>query len=74
MEAVKISPKFQVAISILSISVLTEQYNTYNVQLTDVWAMRGSTAVFNCVINPYFVKDYITVVGWTHGTTSVRSG
>ena len=56
------------------VSVLVEDYVTYNLQLSDVWSVRGSTAVFKCSINPYFVKDYIHVVGWSKGTKSILAG
>ncbi|XP_062570430.1 cell adhesion molecule DSCAM-like isoform X2 [Saccostrea cucullata] len=55
-------------------AVLVEDYLTYNLQLSDVWSVRGSTAVFKCNINPFFVKDYIHVVGWSKGTKSIQAG
>lgn len=55
-------------------SVLIDDYKTYNLQLTDVWAMKGSTATFTCVINPSYVKEYIKVVGWTQGTKPIVPG
>lgn len=58
----------------INISVLVEDYVTYNLQLSDVWSVRGSTAVFKCIINPYFVKDYIHVVGWSKGTKAIQTG
>ncbi|OPL20938.1 hypothetical protein AM593_07185, partial [Mytilus galloprovincialis] len=54
--------------------VLIDDYKTYNLQLTDVWAMKGSTATFRCVINPSYVKEYIKVVGWTQGTKPIVPG
>ena len=55
-------------------SVLIDQYKTYNLQLTDVWVMRGSTATFRCIINPPYVKQYIKIVGWTQGTKEIVAG
>lgn len=56
------------------ISVLIDDYKSYNLQLNDVWAMKGGTAIFKCNINPFFVNDYISIVSWTQGTKSISAG
>lgn len=55
-------------------AVRVEDYVTYDLQLSDVWSVRGSTAVFKCIMNPYYVKDYIHVVGWSKGTKPIQAG
>ncbi|OWF38939.1 Down syndrome cell adhesion molecule [Mizuhopecten yessoensis] len=52
-------------------AVLVDEYTTYHLTSNEVWAMRGSTAVFRCSINPYFVKDYVKIVGWVQGTNPI---
>lgn len=58
----------------IDVSVRVEDYVTYDLQLSDVWSVRGSTAVFKCIMNPYYVKDYIHVVGWSKGTKPIQAG
>ncbi|KAJ8316349.1 hypothetical protein KUTeg_006363 [Tegillarca granosa] len=53
-------------------AVLVEQYRSYNLQLSDVWAQISGTAIFRCVINPVFAKEYIKVVRWTQGTKRIK--
>ncbi|XP_013413706.1 Down syndrome cell adhesion molecule homolog, partial [Lingula anatina] len=53
-------------------AVLIEQYKSYNVRVNDVWAMRGTTAVFRCEINPYIVKDYVNITGWWKSNTVIK--
>ncbi|XP_055958792.1 cell adhesion molecule DSCAM [Patella vulgata] len=55
-------------------AVLVEQYKNYNVQLNDKWVMEGATAVLKCDVNPYYVQDYVSVIGWTLGTRPIVPG
>lgn len=45
----------------------------YTVRVADQKAMRGSVAVFKCII-PASVDAYITVVSWEKDTVSLSSG
>lgn len=45
----------------------------YTVRVADQKAMRGSVAVFKCII-PASVEAYITVVSWEKDTVSLSSG
>ena len=51
-----------------------EQLRRFSVRLNDAWAIRGGTAVFSCEVNPQYARDYVTVVGWTHGSAEVQPG
>ncbi|KAK3107290.1 hypothetical protein FSP39_011199 [Pinctada imbricata] len=55
-------------------AVLVDDYKTSNLQLSDEWVMRGGTAVFKCIINPHYVKQYLKVVSWTQGTKPIYAG
>ncbi|XP_064651143.1 cell adhesion molecule DSCAM-like isoform X4 [Lineus longissimus] len=54
--------------------VLIRQYIAYSVRVNDVYITMGNTAVFKCNIDPYFVRDYITVTAWTRGAARVETG
>ncbi|CAE1158841.1 DSCAM [Acanthosepion pharaonis] len=54
-------------------AVVVDKDNTYNVQLNNVWVMRGGTAVLKCLINPHFVNEYIKVTEWTQGSVSITN-
>lgn len=45
----------------------------YTVRVADQKAMRGSVAVFKCII-PASVEAYVTVVSWEKDTVSLSSG
>lgn len=45
----------------------------YTVRVADQKAMRGSVAVFKCII-PTSVEAYVTVVSWEKDTVSLSSG
>lgn len=45
----------------------------YTVRVADQKAMRGSVAVFKCIIPPS-VEAYVTVVSWEKDTVSLSSG
>lgn len=45
----------------------------YTVRVADQTAMRGSVAVFKCIIPPS-VENYITVVSWERDTVPLVSG
>lgn len=45
----------------------------YTVRVADQKAMRGSVAVFKCII-PASVEAYVTVVSWEKDTVSLNSG
>lgn len=51
----------------IDVLVCVEDYVMYDLQLSDVWLVWGSIVVFKCIINLYYVKDYIYVVGWLKG-------
>jgi Down syndrome cell adhesion protein len=55
-------------------SVLIRQYIAYSVRVNDEYITMGNTAVFKCNIDPYFVRDYITVTAWTRGAARVEAG
>ena len=59
---------------VLLLPVIVEQLRRFNVQLNDVWVMRGGTAVFSCNVNPQYARDYVRVAGWTQGSTEVQAG
>ncbi|ESO90667.1 hypothetical protein LOTGIDRAFT_163887 [Lottia gigantea] len=59
---------------IFSQELLVDQYKNYNVQLNDKWVMEGATAVLKCVVNPYYVKDYVQVIGWTQRNHPIVAG
>ena len=63
-----------ILINICCISVLLTQYRAYSVRVNDVYVTRGNTAVFKCSIDPYFVREYITVTSWTQGATPITTG
>ena len=54
--------------------MIVEQLQRFIVQLNDVWAMRGGTAVFSCEVNPQYVRDYVKVTGWTKGDKEIQPG
>lgn len=45
----------------------------YTVRVADQKAMRGSVAVFKCII-PASVEAYVAVVSWEKDTVSLSSG
>ena len=45
----------------------------YTVRVEDQKAMRGSVAVFKCII-PTFVEAYVSVVSWEKDTNTLGSG
>lgn len=45
----------------------------YTVRVEDQKAMRGSVAVFKCII-PTFVESYVSVVSWEKDTNTLGSG
>lgn len=45
----------------------------YTVRVADQKAMRGSVAVFKCII-PASVEAYVSVVSWEKDTVSLSSG
>ncbi|KAL5020556.1 hypothetical protein ScPMuIL_003448 [Solemya velum] len=55
-------------------TVMVDQYEEFSVELHDEWVMRGSAAVFECKVNPVFVKDYVRVVGWSIGSKDIVPG
>ncbi|XP_046582612.1 Down syndrome cell adhesion molecule homolog [Haliotis rubra] len=55
-------------------AVVINKYRDYGVQLNDKWVMRGATAVLHCEINPYYLKNYVDVIGWSRGTQRVQPG
>lgn len=57
-----------------SSTVMVDQYEEFSVELHDEWVMRGSAAVFECKVNPVFVKDYVRVVGWSIGSKDIVPG
>ncbi|XP_074653669.1 cell adhesion molecule Dscam1-like [Tubulanus polymorphus] len=54
--------------------VLIRQYIAYKLRVNDVYITRGNTAVFKCIINPYFVREYISVTAWTQGSSRITPG
>jgi len=55
-------------------SVLLSRYETFNVRVNDVYVTRGNTAVVRCFVDPYYVRDYVTVKSWTQGSDSLTTG
>lgn len=60
--------------SMRTTAVIVEQLRRFNVQLNDVWVMRGGTAVFSCEVNPQYARDYVRVAGWTRDSEEVQAG
>lgn len=53
--------------------ISTVSREPYTVRVADQKAMRGSVAVFKCII-PASVEAYVTVVSWEKDTVSLNSG
>lgn len=56
------------------ISVLSSRYQTFTVRVNDVYVTLGNTAVVQCSIDPYYVRDYVAVTSWTQNGVAIRSG
>ena len=56
------------------IAVIVKQFQTYNVHVNDVFVPEGSTAVFECEVNPYYVRKYIQIKGWTGNGDYIKPG
>jgi len=56
------------------VSVLLSRYKTFNVRVNDVYVTRGNTAVVRCSVNPYYVRDYVTVKSWSQGSDTLTTG
>lgn len=57
----------------LSLCVCAVLREPYTVRVADQTAMRGSVAVFKCII-PSSVEKYVTVVAWERDTVPLVSG
>jgi len=55
-------------------TVLLSRYKTFNVRVNDVYVTRGNTAVVRCFVNPYYVRDYVTVKSWIQGSDVLTTG
>ncbi len=56
------------------LSVLLDQYQRYNARVNDVYVMEGNTAVLECVINPHYMRRFVTVTRWTRNNDVIESG
>lgn len=54
--------------------MLLSRYQTFNVRVNDVYVTRGNTAVVRCFVDPYYVRDYVTVKSWTQGSDVLTTG
>jgi len=63
-----------VCVSVVCGSVLLSRYKTFNVRVNDAYVTRGNTAVVRCSVNPYYVRDYVTVKSWTQGSDTLTTG
>lgn len=57
----------------MCLNFCTVSREPYTVRVADQKAMRGSVAVFKCII-PASVEAYVTVVSWEKDTVSLSSG
>lgn len=67
-----VSPSFSpLCLSFFSLDAVFRE--PYTVRVEDQKAMRGSVAVFKCII-PTFVDAYVSVVSWEKDTNTLGSG
>ena len=59
---------------VFMLAVLTDRYSAYKVNVMDVYVTTSNTALLQCTIEPYYVRDYVTVTSWTQGGKTIITG
>ena len=54
--------------------MVVAKFKRYSATVNDVFITPGNTAVFKCTVNPYYVREYVTVTQWKTNQRVITSG